>query len=252
MPVGKARSHALAAMRRFPSSHPEWEVPESLRHARLCELLYQVLRAAVEPQGVAGMDHFVYYDRRAPRRCLAPDGFVKLGVAPWSITSWKTWEHGVPEVCVEILSPSDSAEKLSFREKLTRYGVLGPRELFVFRADGKPGRRLRVWDRRRSGLVERVVVDERADCRTLGLTFAVLPHAELGSVLRLIDAKGAVVPTAEEAQRAAAEALRAAAEAQRAAAEAQVAALSAEVAALRRALAETPRARRGSGPRRSQ
>jgi Uma2 family endonuclease len=45
------------------------------------------------------------------RRCLAPDGFVKLGVPRDVLDSWKTWERGVPELCVEILSPSDSKEK---------------------------------------------------------------------------------------------------------------------------------------------
>ncbi len=31
---------------RFPSSHPEWEMPESGRHGRLCEMLFLLLRAA--------------------------------------------------------------------------------------------------------------------------------------------------------------------------------------------------------------
>jgi hypothetical protein len=35
------------------------------------------------------------------------------------------------------------------------------RELVVFRADGKAGKRLRAWDRRGGHLIERVVHEER-------------------------------------------------------------------------------------------
>lgn len=37
----------------FPPSDVEWEIPESLRHKRLCELMYQLLREAVEPERAA-------------------------------------------------------------------------------------------------------------------------------------------------------------------------------------------------------
>ncbi|MBL0196751.1 MAG: hypothetical protein IPQ09_21510 [Myxococcales bacterium] len=40
---------------------------------------------------------------------------MKLGVPGESITSWKTWQKGAPELCVEILSPSDTEEKLTLR-----------------------------------------------------------------------------------------------------------------------------------------
>ena len=47
-------------------------------------------------------------------------------------------ERGTPELCVEVLSPSDSQEKLSFQEKLDRYRALGTREL-VREIPGRPG-----------------------------------------------------------------------------------------------------------------
>ena len=186
----------------FPSSHPEWEMPESGRHGRLCELLYLVLRGAVGRESTVGKDHFVYYDRKEPRRCLAPDAFVKLGVPHHLVESWKTWQLGVPEMCVEILSPSDTEETLSFREKLRRYNALKPRELIVFRADGKPGRRLRAWDRAKGVLVERIVSKERTPCRTLGAFFVVHDEPEIGPALRLADAEGKLLLTEAEAREA--------------------------------------------------
>ena len=202
--------HKLAKLRHlpvdervlFPSSHPEWEMPESGRHGRLCELLYLVLRGAVGRESTVGKDHFVYYDRKEPRRCLAPDAFVKLGVPHHLVESWKTWHLGVPEMCVEILSPSDTEETLSFREKLRRYNALKPRELIVFRADGKPGRRLRAWDRAKGVLVERIVSKERTPCRTLGAFFVVHDEPEIGPALRLADAEGKLLLTEAEAREA--------------------------------------------------
>ena len=202
--------HKLAKLRHlqvdervlFPSSHPEWEMPESGRHGRLCELLYLVLRGAVGRESTVGKDHFVYYDRKEPRRCLAPDAFVKLGVPHHLVESWKTWQLGVPEMCVEILSPSDTEETLTFREKLRRYNALKPRELIVFRADGKPGRRLRAWDRAKGVLVERIVSKERTPCRTLGAFFVVHDEPEIGPALRLADAEGKLLLTEAEAREA--------------------------------------------------
>ncbi len=186
----------------FPSSHPEWEMPESGRHGRLCELLYLVLRAAAGRSSTAGKDHFVYYDRKDPRRCLAPDAFVKLGVPHHLVESWKTWHLGVPELCVEILSPSDTEETLTFREKLRRYNALKPRELIVFRADGRPGRRLRAWDRTKGILVERIVSKERTPCRTLDAFFVIRDEPEIGPALRLVDGSGNLVRTHGEAREA--------------------------------------------------
>lgn len=174
-------------------------MPESGRHGELCELLKLILRAAVGRASTVGKDHFVYFDRKDPKRCLAPDVFVKLDVPHHLVDSWKTWDLGVPELCVEILSPSDTEEKLSFREKLRRYHALKTKELIVFRADGKPGRRLRAWDRKRGELVERVVSEESTPCLTLGATFVLRDEPEIGAALRLVDARGDLVLTESEA-----------------------------------------------------
>ncbi len=175
-------------------------MPQSFRHHRMCELVYQVLAAALGPAHTVGSDQFVYYDASAPRRCVAPDAFVKLGVPAHFPDVWRTWEQGAPELCVEILSPSDSEEKLSFAEKLRRYTALGTRELIVFNADRK---RIRAWDRVNDDFVERIVAGDQTPCVTIPRhAFVVTPDAKLGHVLRLRDAEGKLIPTdAEEVAR---------------------------------------------------
>ena len=83
---------------RFPASDPEWEMSESTRHGRMCELLYQLLRAAVGPQHTVGKDNFVYFDASNARRKCAPDGFVKVDLPQAHFDSYKTW--GTPAIRV--------------------------------------------------------------------------------------------------------------------------------------------------------
>ncbi len=153
----------------FPSSEPcEEHLGQSQRHLELCFLLFALLKRLVAPEHSCGSDQFVYWNARTNRRQLAPDGFVKLGVPHETFDSWKTWEKGIPELAVEILSPSDTPERWAFEEKLERYHELGVRELVCFNVDAEPGERLRVWDLMEGDLVERVVGAERTPCLTLG------------------------------------------------------------------------------------
>ncbi len=147
---------------------------ESRRHGRLCELLYQVLRQAVGAAHSVGKDNFVYFDASDPRKKCAPDAFVKLGVADVLFDSWKVWEHGAPELAVEILSPSDTPETLTWEEKMERYLALGVRELIALNTDAAVGTRLLAWDRIDNDLVPRVVDGETTPCLTLGLHWVVV------------------------------------------------------------------------------
>jgi hypothetical protein len=79
-----------------------------------------------------------------------------VGVRDSNFDSWKTWEHGAPELCVEVLA-RDTSEYLSMREKRARYRTLGVRELVVFNFSAREGKRLQVYDRVRGDLVERFV-----------------------------------------------------------------------------------------------
>ncbi len=188
---------------------------QSWMHGRLCELVYQVLRNAVGDEHTVGEDNFIYFHATDPARKCAPDAFVKLGVRPSPFESWKVWEHarGTPELCVEVLSPSDTKEKLTWDEKLERYAALGVAEVIAFNSDAPLGSRLSAWDRIADDLVERVVLAESTPCATLGLYWVVVKTRapsgeELTAALRLArDARGAeLVPTRAEAEKAAADA----------------------------------------------
>jgi Uma2 family endonuclease len=195
----------------FPSSEPESErMGQSGRHYRMCNALYEILRAVAGPEHTVSCDAFVYFDAANPKRVLAPDGAVKLDVVQHDFESWKTWERGAPELAFEILSPSDSPERWTFEEKLERYRALGVVELVVFHADGAPGSRLRVWDRIDGDLVERSVEGERSPCLTLDAFLLVGPVGDLPACLRIArDAEGAdLVMTADEARREAESRLR--------------------------------------------
>jgi len=227
---------------RFPEQEPDEErMGQGRRHLHLCARLYELLRTACLPDHTVGSDQFVYFDAANPRRCLAPDGFVTLGVPDHDFDSYLAWEEGTPDVAFEVLSPSDTPERWTFEEKLRRYRALGVGELITFHVDAEPGRRLRVWDRIEHDLVERVVTDDLTPCLTLGLTVLVSPVAGYPAGLRLArDAEGQdLIATAdEERQRADEERQRADEERQRAdharqSAEDRCAALEQELAALR-------------------
>jgi Uma2 family endonuclease len=187
----------------------EAEVPEGKRHLILRTFLFRLLRFALGPDHSVGSDQFVYWNARDPRRCLAPDVFVKRDVADSWTGSWKTWEQGgVPELAVEIISPNEG-DGVAWDEKLARYHELGVPELVRFDPELPEGQRLRVWDRVREDLVERRVDGDRTPCLALGLHWNVCPVEGQPAGLRLIDDAGGLLEAPEEAEargRAAAEA----------------------------------------------
>src|SRR5687768_3268624 len=127
----------------FPT---EATVPETKRHLELRTILYQLVKATVRHGGCTGSDQFVYWNAADPRRCLAPDLFVRFGAPEEDFDSWKTWERGAPQLAVEIVSESDAGED-DWAKKLEKYRELGVVELVRFDADRKAGERLRIWDR---------------------------------------------------------------------------------------------------------
>ena len=120
--------------------------------------------------------------------------------------SWKSWERGVPELAVEILSPSDTPEPWELPEKIVRYHELGVREVVCFDVDAPAGARLRVWDLIEGDMVERVVENERTPCLTLGfengagyeLVIAAAPSEKLPAALRIAH-DGELIPLDSEA-----------------------------------------------------
>lgn len=159
----------------------EAEVPESKRHFELRTLLYQFLKLAFAEVAAVGCDQFVYWDPTDPRACLAPDAFVRFGVADDMFRSWKAWERGAPQVAVEIISDSDQP---GWDEKLARYRRLGVSELVWFDPE-LPERPLRVWDRVGADLIERQLAAPCAYSPKLGGYWIAIDQPGTGLTLRL-------------------------------------------------------------------
>ncbi len=197
---------------RFLANDPEWEMGQSTVHFKLCVYVWAALRRVVGPGSTVGADNFVYFDAsRVDRKC-APDAFVRLGVPDADFSSWKTWESGPPDLCIEILSPRETKEKLTLDEKLQAFHTMGVREVICFDIEAPVGQRLRAWDRVEGDLVERIVKNERTPCITLGKWFLVAPLGELASALAIADdeAGNGRVLTDDEARRMAEERAKAA------------------------------------------
>lgn len=177
---GERRSYVRAPQPiEFPS---EETVPETKRHLEARTTLYLLLRDAF-PSAAVGSEQFVYWDAGDPKRCLAPDAFVKLGAREHVFETWKTWERGAPDLAVEIVSSSDRRDA-DWTDKLARYQASGVPE--VVRFDPEDERvPLRVWDRVEGELLERA--PESADLRECGALdlFWVITPSPYGPLLRL-------------------------------------------------------------------
>ncbi|HRI65087.1 MAG TPA: Uma2 family endonuclease, partial [Polyangium sp.] len=169
----------------YPSEEPpEDHVPHTKSHSMAATALEFSIEEACKGISVGG-DQFIYYVEGEPRYCLAPDVFVKLGKEIKNFDSWFTWEDGIPELAVEIVSTSDRM-KLTWEEKLERYIVSGMHE--VVRFDPKFEYGIRIWDRQGDELVERKLEHRPGAtyfCRALNMYWVIRVHPDYGRQLRL-------------------------------------------------------------------
>lgn len=159
------------------------QVPESKRHLELRTLLYQVLKLAFADRAAIGCDQFVYWDPTDPRACLAPDAFVRWGEPDHLFGSWKVWEHGAPQVAVEVISASDERDR-DWGAKLEKYRRLGVTELVRF-DPRSADRALRIWDSKDGDLVERELSEPCAPSTCLAGFWLVVAQPDTGLTLRL-------------------------------------------------------------------
>jgi Uma2 family endonuclease len=164
---------------RFPD---EETVPETKRHLEIRTALYQALKLALADRAAIGSDQFVYWDPTDPRQCLAPDIFVRLGIADHPFRTWKVWEHGAPQVAVEVISGSDERDR-DWGAKLDRYRRLGVAELVRFDSESST-ESIRVWDAVDGNLVERSY-ETAARSNVLSAFWVVATDPVLGPTLRL-------------------------------------------------------------------
>jgi len=164
----------------------EGEVPESSVHLRVRTALFLVLDGRLRGKAFVGSDQFVYWDASNPRACVAPDVFVRMG-GPFTLPpSFRTWEHGAPQLAVEILSRHDARDR-DQAGRLERYRSCGVSELVLFDPERDEGQ-LRIWDWVEGDLVQRDLTDpEAARCLLLDAYWRVEPDAQLGWMLQLAD-----------------------------------------------------------------
>ena len=96
--------------------------------------LFKMLRGffLMAPDVYVGANMFLYYQEGDPRKVVAPDVFVVLGVSSRDErNTWKVWVEGkAPDVIFELTSKSTRKEDLV--EKKGLYERLGVREYFLF------------------------------------------------------------------------------------------------------------------------
>lgn len=218
----------------------EDEMPESVLHELIVELLVAILRAWITRTGRdarAGSNLALRWDRDRPQRGVDPDVYLVEPDPPEGelTTSLLLWREGhrAPRVCVEVVSEGTAEKDYDITDGPARYGAAGVAELWVFdplklgpKEDGGPWV-LQVWRRAPKGAFRRVYQgDGSAFSRELG-AWIVVTHG--GMRLRIADdaAGTRLWPTSEEQARAASVDERTAREA----AEAEVARLRALLAA---------------------
>jgi Uma2 family endonuclease len=213
----------------FPAEDAE-EMGETPWHLELRTALLQAIRLGFAGTLTASSEQFVYWNGSDPNACCCPDVFVCLGEEQTLSGTWKTWEHGTPDLAIEIISASDARDR-QWDEKIARYRELGCSELVRFDRDDAQ-RPLRIWDRVRDDLVERDPADPLfSRCDTLGAYFCVRNDARYGLWLYLArqpDGSGPY-PSEAEARKREVEARKRETEA-RERAEAEVRRLQAELA----------------------
>ncbi|HEY2405716.1 MAG TPA: Uma2 family endonuclease [Polyangiaceae bacterium] len=129
------------------------KVPETRRHMVQRMLLFMILEAAFGDRACIGSDQFLYWDPEDPRLCCAPDAVLRFGTPDERFRSWKTWEQGIPELAIEVISVSDAGDP-PWAKKLERYRRIALMELVRFDVD-EDDATLRIWDRARGPLSER-------------------------------------------------------------------------------------------------
>jgi len=235
----------------------EEKVGEDILQTWILELFRPLVERWFALQGkptFVGADQFIYYKRFHPEKVVAPDLYVLKGVPPGRrIKSWKVWKTDiVPSFALEVVASND-IEK-DYREAVQRYMELGVEELVVFDPDHHLGEDRVLWQRwyRRKGQRLTLVESSEADrirSRVLGCYLRVVGEGDAARLRLGTGSQGdELVPTSEEAERAAKEKERAAKEEERAAKEA---AIEAKEAALARvAELEALLAQKRSSPKR--
>jgi Uma2 family endonuclease len=189
-------------------------VGEDMLQRWIVELLRPLLQWWLTRRGIkafVGADQFIYWRQHDPHARVAPDVYVLPGVdARTRVRTWKIWQDRVvPSFAFEVVSQDWEKD---YTEVPGRYAALGVPEVVIFDpgfAEHADGVRWQVWRRVGKRGLARVEASQadRVRSRALGCWLRVVGE---GRDLRVRIGVGAhgeeLVPTAEEAERAAKEA----------------------------------------------
>ena len=103
---------------------------QNSEHLRQTTLWYHALTERL-PTVTVCSDLFLQYRQGDPKAVLVPDLFVTLGLPPirgW--TTYKLWEHPVPDLVIEMLSGSTADNDVC--SKRDTYAHLGVKEYWLF------------------------------------------------------------------------------------------------------------------------
>src|SRR5262245_18065560 len=103
-------------------------VPETNVHLRVRTALFLVLDRELRGRAFVGSDQFLYWDATAPKACLAPDIIVRVGGPLEFLASYKTWQHGAPQLAVEVVSRHHRRDR-PLQKNLERYRRTGIGEI---------------------------------------------------------------------------------------------------------------------------
>jgi len=134
------------------------------------------------PDVYVGGDMFLYYVEGDPKKVVAPDVFVVLGVPKRKRRTYKLWEEGLPPtLAIEVTSASTRQEDLNRKALYERLGVT---EYILYDPLGEYLKPRIQGFRLSGGRYEPIPQEPRGSLqsRTVGLTFTME-----GPELRLID-----------------------------------------------------------------
>jgi hypothetical protein len=198
-----------------PTIYPEEErVGEDLLQRWIIELLRPLLEWWLLGRGVralVGADQFIYWRQHDPHARIAPDLYLLPGVDPRTrVRTWKIWrDRVVPSFAFEVVSQDWQKD---YAEVIDRYADLGVPEVVVFDPgfdEHAEGVRWQVWRRvGKRGLVRVEATNaDRVRSKTLRCWLRAVGEGRDLRVRIAADARGDdLVPTPEEAERAAKEA----------------------------------------------
>ncbi len=177
----------LHAQEYYPEEGPK--LGQGMLHAALTIRLFEQAKRLLGARGYFCAFDMFLYPQRGSKQPVSPD----LMCAQRSPCSpWKCWEHGVPELVVEICSPTTGRKDVGSKWKL--YEQIGVPFYVVFDAEGyfQP-QPLTVWEHVDGQFRPLPSVDGFVKIQAMKLGFRVV-----NDILQLTDEAGVPVRTDEE------------------------------------------------------